>query len=167
VQSSRRLETESQHHLELISLTARLAPDFKTIADFRRDNGEAIRKVCKEFELLHDSIKRALVELDRADRDAAAAWPGRVAHPRDRITQVKQQSQAQNEVGEQMKPSKRGQISLTDPDARSLATSGRGIGVVGYNVQTVFDARHHFIAAREVTNVGHDRNLRPPALGRR
>ena len=56
VQSSRRLEAEAQRNLELIWLTGRLAPDFKTIADFRRDNGEAIRKVCKEFVLLHDLV---------------------------------------------------------------------------------------------------------------
>lgn len=57
VQSSRRLETEAQRNLELIWLTGRLAPDFKTIADFRRDNGEAIRKVCKEFVLLCRQLK--------------------------------------------------------------------------------------------------------------
>ena len=49
------------------------------------------------------------------------------------------------------------QISLTDPDARSMATSGRGTGMVGYNVQTAVDAKHHLIVAHEVTNVGHDR----------
>ena len=49
------------------------------------------------------------------------------------------------------------QISLTDPDARSMATSGRGTGIVGYNVQTVVDTQHHMIVAHEVTNVGHDR----------
>ena len=139
VQSSRRLEAEAQRNLELIWLTGRLAPDFKTIADFRRDNGEAIRKVCKEFvllcrrmklftdgivaidgskfkavnnrdknftdrklaahiEQLEDSIKRYLVELDRADRDGAAVLPGRVAHLKDKITKVKQQIQALNEI---------------------------------------------------------------------
>lgn len=51
------METEAQSNLELIWLTARLAPDFKTIADFRRDNGEAIRKVCKEFVLLCRRMK--------------------------------------------------------------------------------------------------------------
>jgi transposase len=199
VQSSRRLEAEAQCNLELIWLTGRLAPDFKTIADFRRDNGEAIRKVCKEFvllcrrmklftdgivaidgskfkavnnrdknftdrklaariEQLEESIKRYLVELDRADRDAAAVLPGRVAHLKNKITQVKQQIQALNDIGEQMKASEDGQISLTDPDARSMATSGRGTGIVGYNVQTVVDAKHHLILAHEVTNVGHDRN---------
>jgi hypothetical protein len=49
------------------------------------------------------------------------------------------------------------QISLTDPDARSMATSGRGTGIVGYNVQTAVDLKHHLIVAHEVTNLGHDR----------
>jgi hypothetical protein len=199
VQSSRRLETEAQRNLELIWLTGRLAPDFKTIADFRRDNGEAIRRVCNEFvllcrrmklftdgivaidgskfkavnnrdknftdrklqarvEQLEDSIKRYLVELDRADRDATAVLPGRVAHLKEKIAKVKQQMQALEAIGEQMKASEDGQISLTDPDARSMATSGRGTGIVGYNVQTVVDAKHHLIVAHEVTNVGHDRD---------
>jgi hypothetical protein len=183
----------------LIWLTGRLAPDFKTIADFRRDNGEAIRKVCKEFvllcrrmklftdgivaidgskfkavnnrdknftdrklqariEQLEDSIKRYLVELDRADRDATAVLPGRVAHLKEKIAKLKQQMQTLEAIGEQMKASEDGQISLTDPDARSMATSGRGTGIVGYNVQTAMDAKHHLIVAHEVTNVDHDRS---------
>jgi hypothetical protein len=52
VQSSRRLERECQRNIELVWLTGRLMPDFKTVADFRKDNGEAIRKVCREFVLL-------------------------------------------------------------------------------------------------------------------
>jgi len=197
VQSSRRLETEAQRNLELIWLTGRLALDVKTIADFRRDNGEAIRKVCKEFvvlcrrmklfsdgivaidgstfkavnnrdknftdrklqarsEQLEDSIKRYLVELDRADRDATVVLPGRVAHLKEKIAKVKQQMQALEAIGEQIKVSEDGQISLTDPDARSMATSGRGTGIVGYDVQTAVAAKHHLIVAHEVTNVGHD-----------
>lgn len=49
-----------------------------------------------------------------------------------------------------------GQLSKTDPDARSMATSGRGSGIVGYNVQVAVDAKHHLIVAHEVTNLGHD-----------
>ena len=52
VQSSRRLEVEAQRNIELMWLTGRLAPDFKTIADFRKDNPEAIRLVCREFVML-------------------------------------------------------------------------------------------------------------------
>jgi hypothetical protein len=51
-----------------------------------------------------------------------------------------------------------GQISLIDPDARSMATSGRGTGMIGYNVQTAVDTKHHLIVAHEVTNSGHDRD---------
>jgi hypothetical protein len=50
------------------------------------------------------------------------------------------------------------QISLTDPDARAMATNGKGTGMVGYNVQTAVDPTHHLIVAHEVTNVGHDRD---------
>jgi hypothetical protein len=57
------------------------------------------------------------------------------------------------------------QVSLTDPDARSVATSGKGTGIVGYNVQTAVDVENHLIEAHEVTNVGHDRtHLVPMAL---
>jgi transposase len=199
VQSSRRLEREAQRNVELMWLTGRLAPDFKTIADFRKDHGDAIRKVCREFvllcrrlklftdgivaidgskfkavnnrdknftdrklqarmEQLEDSIKRYLVELDRADRDATAVLPSRVDHLKEKIAKVKEQMQTLGEIAERMKASEDGQISLTDPDARSMATSGRGTGIVGYNVQTAVDAKHHMIVAHEVTNVGHDRD---------
>ena len=199
MQSSRRLEREAQRNVELMWLTGRLAPDFKTIADFRKDHGEAIRQVCREFVLLcrrlklfadgivaidgskfkavnnrdknftdrklqarmaqlEESIKRYLLELDRADRDATSVLPSRVAHLKEKIAKVKEQMQALGEVGKPMNASEDQQISLTDPDARSMATSGRGTGIVGYNVQTAVDAKHHMIVAHEVTNVGHDRD---------
>jgi hypothetical protein len=57
------------------------------------------------------------------------------------------------------------QVSLTNPDARSMATSGRDTRIVGYNVQTAVDAEHHLIVSHEVTNEGHDRTqLAPMAL---
>ncbi|MBS0435759.1 IS1182 family transposase [Roseateles sp.] len=199
IQSSRRLEREAQRNVELMWLTGRLAPDFKTIADFRKDHGDAIRKVCREFvllcrrlklftdgivaidgskfkavnnrdknftdrklqarmEQLEQSIQRYLVELDRADRDASAVLPSRVAHLKEKIAKVKDQMRALGQIGDQMEASEDHQISLTDPDARSMATSGRGTGIVGYNVQTAVDAKHHMIVAHEVTNVGHDRD---------
>jgi transposase len=198
VQSSRRLERETQRNIELMWLLNRLTPDFKTIADFRKDNGSAIRNVCREFvllcrrlnlfseaivaidgskfkavnnrdknftdrkleariEQLEDSIARYLAELDRADRDPALVPEARVDHLKEKLEIVKAQIQWLNAVGEQMCNAPDKQISLTDPDARSMATSGRGTGMVGYNVQIAVDAQHHLIVADEVTNRGHDR----------
>jgi transposase len=160
VQSSRRLEAEAQRNIELIWLTGRLAPDFKTIADFRRYHGEAIGKLFKEFvllcrrlklftdgivaidgskfkavnnrdknftdrkleariEQLEDSIKRYLVELDRADRDVAAVLPGRVDHLKDKIAKVKQQIEVLNDIGKQMKASE-GWPDFADRSGRAL-----------------------------------------------
>lgn len=84
--------------------------------------------------------------------------PGRSVHLKERVAKVKPQMQALGVIGEQMKASADGPISLTDPDARSMATGGRGTGTVGQDVQTVADARHHRIVAREVTSVGHARD---------
>jgi transposase len=198
IQSSRRLERETQRNVELISLTGRLMPDFKTIADFRKDNGKAIRSVCREFivlcrslklfseaivaidgskfkavnnrdknftdrklkarmQQLEESIARYLTELDRADREPTLVTEARVDHIKDKLATVKAQIRQLKQIGKQMSQAPDGQISLTDPDARSMATSGRGTGMVGYNVQTAVDAKHHMIVAHEVTNVGHDR----------
>ena len=198
LQSSRRLERETQRNLELIWLTGRLTPDFKTIADFRKDNGVGIRRVCREFivlcrnlnlfseaivaidgskfkavnnrdknftdrklqarmEQLEESVGRYLAELDRADREPTAVSEGRVSRLKEKITHIKEKMQRLNQIGTQMQATPDRQVSLTDPDARSMATSGRGTGIVGYNVQTAVDAKHHLIAAHEVTNIGHDR----------
>jgi transposase len=67
IQSSRRLERETQRNVELMWLTGRLAPDFKTIADFRRDNGRAIRNVCRQFIVLCrrlDLFSQSIVAID-------------------------------------------------------------------------------------------------------
>ena len=199
IQSSRRLERETQRNVELIWLTGKLMPDFKTIADFRKDNGPAIRNVCREFivlcrqlklfseaivaidgskfkavnnrdknftdrklkarmEQLEESIGRYLADLDRADREPTAVSEGQVARLKDKIVGIKAQIERLNEIGRQIQEAPDRQISLTDPDARSMATSGRGTGIVGYNVQTAVDTKHHLIVTHEVTNVGHDRS---------
>jgi transposase len=67
IQSSRRLEREAQRNVELMWRIGRLAPDFKTIADFRRDNGKAIRKVCQQFVLLCrklDLFSQSIIAID-------------------------------------------------------------------------------------------------------
>jgi transposase len=199
IQSSRRLERETQRNVELIWLTGRLSPDFKTIADFRKDNGKAIRRVCREFIVLcrnlnlfseaivaidgskfkavnnrdknftdnklkarmrqlEESIARYLGALDRADRDPTAVSEARVEHLKQKVETVRAQMQQLKQMGEQMAAAPNGQVSLTDPDARSMATSGHRSGVVGYNVQTAVDAKNHMIVAHEVTNSGSDRS---------
>src|SRR4051794_20760655 len=198
VQSSRRLERECQRNIELVWLTGRLMPDFKTIADFRKDNG-AIRKVCGAFvvlcrrlelfsevsvaidgskfkavntrdrnftqakmqrrlEQIDESIARYLSQLDSADLQGEAVPEAKVTRLNEKIATLRQEIQRLNVLNTQMMQTEDKQISLTDPDSRSMATSGRGSGIVGYNVQSAVDTKHHLIVAHEVTNVGSDRS---------
>jgi len=198
IQSSRRLEREAQRNVELMWLTGRLSPDFKTIADFRRDNGPVIRNVCREFILLcrqlnlfsqaaivaidgskfkavnaHDrnftqakldkriqevehSIDRYLTAMETADRDPSDVTETKTTHLHKKIEHLKQQMQDLKAMQARLQEAPSGQISLTDPDVRAMATS-TSRGLVGYNVQTAVDARHHLIVAHEVTNVDSDR----------
>ena len=201
IQSSRRLEREAQRNVELMWLTGRLSPDFKTIADFRRDNGVAIRNVCRQFIVIcrelnlfseaivaidgskfkavnnrdrnfttakmqrrmaqiEESIERYLVAMDSADRaepDIAKLKKDRL---QEKIAGLKQQMQQLKEIDVELRASPDQQLSLTDPDARSM--NNRDGGIVGYNVQTAVDAKHHLIVAHEVTTVGHDRTQLAP-----
>src|SRR5450432_3901818 len=199
VQSSRRLERECQRNIELVWLTGRLMPDFKTIADFRKDNGEAIRGVCREFVVLcrrlelfseasvaidgskfkavntrdrnftqakmqrrlaqiDESIARYLSQLDSADRQGEAVPEAKITRLNEKIATLREEIQRLNGLNTLMMQTEDKQISLTDPDARSMATSGRGSGMVGYNVQTAVDTKNHLVVCHEVTNVGHDRS---------
>lgn len=209
VASSRRLERECQRNVELMWLTGRLAPDFKTIADFRRDNGAGIRSVCRRFvqlcrqlklftqalvaidgskfkavnsrdrnftpakidkrqQQIEQSIQRYLDALETADRTQPAEMEAKTERLHDKIRKLRQQMRQLDEVKERLKTQPDGQLSLTDPDARSMATRGKGTGIVGYNVQVAVDAKHHLIVAHEVTNVGHDRmQLSPMAQAAR
>jgi transposase len=199
VPSSRRLERECQRNIEMIWLTGQLAPDFKTIADFRKDNGKAIREVCREFvalcrkldllvaasvavdgskfkavnardknfteakmkrrlERIDESIARYLSQLETADRHGDAVPEAKVARLKGKIEKLKEEIVRLNAINAEMMKSEDKQISLTDPDARSMATSGKDTGIVGYNVQIAVDTQHHLIVAHEVTNVGSDRH---------
>ena len=199
VQSSRRLEREAARNVELMWLTGRLVPDHKTIADFRKDNGLAIRQVCTRFVALcrqmgllssasvaidgskfkavnnrdrnftrakmdrrmaqiEESVARYLQQLDTADRqEPSEALKTKTSRLKDKIAKLKEQMQNLKKLQVQMLAAPDQQISLTDPDARSMATSGRGSGVVGYNVQVAVETKHHLIIAHEVINEGSDR----------
>lgn len=177
IQSSRRLERETQRNVELMWLLDRLTPDFKTIANFRKDNGKAICKVCSQFVVLCRQLNlltEASVAVD-GSKFKAVNNIGRnfsvhkLARQRERIeaginryladlekADLQRAELDQIEIQLQESPDK--QLSLTDPDARSMTASGRGKGVVGYNVQVAVDTEHHLIVVHEVTNVGHDRS---------
>jgi transposase len=200
VQSSRRLEREAGRNFEVMWLLGRLVPDHKTVADFRKDNGPAIRKVCARFiELcremgllasgsvaidgskfkavnnrdknltrakverrrtqLEESVARYLSQLDTADRqEPSEALAAKTTHLKEKLEKLKEEMERLKVLEAQMLAMPDQQISLTDPDSRSMATSGRGSGVVGYNVQVAVDTEHHLIVTHEVTNVGNDRS---------
>ena len=198
VQSSRRLEREAGRNIEMMWLTGRLAPDFKTIADFRKDNGPAIRAACRQFialcrrlelfthaivaidgskfkavnardknftrasiqrrmEQVEASIERYMSALETADRHDGELAQAKTVRLKDKIAALREQMKAFKALEVEVHAAPDQQISLTDPDARAMATNGKGTGMVGYNVQTAVDPVHHLIVAHEVTNIGHDR----------
>ena len=203
VQSSRRLERECGRNLELVWLTGRLKPDFKTIADFRKDNGPAIRKVCQQFVALcrdmslldgdvvaidgsrfkalnakaknytrgklrqklgeiDKAITRYLGELDRADEvfeQTGTALPeARMERTLRKLEHLQKEAARYRSIERRVDETGETQVSLTDPDARSMATTARMPRIVGYNVQTAVEADHHLIVAHEVTMLGFDRD---------
>jgi len=175
-----------------------LVPDHKTIADFRKDNGGAIKKVCARFvelcrrigllskasvaidgskfkavnnrdknftsakverrrKQLEESVSRYLSQLDTADlQDPSKTLTLKTARIKEKLEKLESEMAKLAAIERQMLAAPDKQISLTDPDSRSMATSGRGSGVVGYNVQVGVDTEHHLIVAHEVTNVGND-----------
>src|SRR6516165_4491054 len=199
IPSSRRLERECQRNIEMIWLTGQLAPDFKTIADFRKDNGKAIREVCREFvalcrkldllsaasiaidgskfkavnardknfteakmkrrlERIDESIARYLSQLETADRYGDAVPEAKVERLKSKVEKLKEEIVRLNAINAEMMKSEDKKVSLTEPEALSMATSGKDTGIVGYNVQAAVDTKNHLIVAHEVTNVGTDRH---------
>ena len=200
VQSSRRLEREAGRNVEVMWLTGRLVPDHKTIADFRKDGGAAIKQVCVQFieicrkigllaassvaidgskfkavnnrdknftrakmqrrlEQIEESVARYLHQMDSADRqEPSLANTTKTTRLKEKIAKLREEMQHLKTLAARMLATPDQQISLTDPDSRSMATSGRGSGVVGYNVQVAVDIKHHLIVTHDVTNVGNDRS---------
>jgi transposase len=200
VQSSRRLERDAGRNVEVMWLLGRLVPDHKTVADFRKDSGHAIRKVCARFveicremnllatasvaidgskfkavnnrdrnftraklerrrAQLEESVTRYLSQLDTADRqEPSEALVTKTTRLKEKLAKLGEEMQRLDGLETRMLAAPDQQISLTDPDSRSMATSGRGSGVVGYNVQVAVDTEHHLIVTHEVTNVGTDRS---------
>ncbi len=107
---------------------------------------------------IEESVARYLEQLDTADRhEPSEALAAKTTWLKEKIARLSEEMQRLTALEAQMLVSPDQQISLTDPDARSMATSGRGSGVVGYNVQIAVETEHHLIVAHEVTNVGSDR----------
>ena len=205
VHSSRRLEREAGRNLEVIWLLGRLAPDHKTIADFRKDNGPAIKKVCAKFielcremgllakasvaidgskfkavnsrdnnftkgklerrlKQIEESVARYLSQIETADRHAAAGEDASETvvltktRLKEKLAKLEEEVKRLKAIEKEVLASSDRQISLTDPDCRSMATSGRGSGMVAYNVQSAVDTENHLIVAHEVTNEGSDRS---------
>src|SRR6201984_3686395 len=164
VQSSRRLEREAGRNIEVMWLMGRRVPDRKTMADFRKDNGGAIRRVCARFIMLcrrldlfaevsvvidgskfkavnnrdknftrakmerrlgqiEESVARYLHQLDSADRqEPSLARTPQSTRPQEKIAKLKEEMERLKALDVQMLGTPDQQISLTDPDARSLAT---------------------------------------------
>jgi transposase/uncharacterized small protein (DUF1192 family) len=205
VHSSRRLEREAGRNLDVIWLLGRLAPDHKTIADFRKDNGPPIKKVCAQFvelcrqmgllakasvaidgskfkavnsrdnnftkgklerrlKQIEESVARYLSQIDTADRHAAAGEDNletvllTKTRLKEKLAALEEEVKRLKAIEKQVLASPDQQVSLTDPDCRSMATSGRGSGMVAYNVQSAADTENHLIVAHEVTNDGSDRS---------
>ncbi len=198
IQSSRRLERECYRNVELIWLTGRLMPSFKTIADFRKDNKKAIRRVCTEFvgvcrelelfsatlvaidgskfkavnsrdknftrksvkrrlQKTQANIDRYLAKLDVADQEEPEIREVTAEELKQKIASMEAKMEQLKAHEAEVEAHPDSQVSLTDPDARSMMKAGGG-STVGYNVQTAVDIKHHMIAAHEVTNAPSDRS---------
>ncbi len=198
IQSSRRLERESHRNVELIWLTGRLMPDFKTIADFRKDNRQAIRRVCMEFvgvcrelnlfsatlvaidgskfkavnsrdknftkksvkrrqQKTQANIDRYLAKLDAVDKEEPEIREVTAKELKQKIASMQAKMEQLKQYEAEVEAHPDSQVSLTDPDARSMIKAGGG-STVSYNVQTAVDSKHHLIVAHEVTNATSDRS---------
>jgi transposase len=199
VRSSRRLEREAQRNVEVMWLLGKLAPDHKTIADFRRDNAKPIREVFREFTVMcrrlelyggqlvaidgskfkaansrdrnftkrklerlnqraDKEIQRYLEELDEVDEQEQDNEKPTAEELQEKIEWLRGRKKEYAELQERMDQSGESQVSLTDPDARSMVLGSNRGTEVAYNVQISVDAKHKLILDHEVTNAGNDKN---------
>jgi transposase len=189
--SSRQLEKEAGRNVELMWLMRKLRPDFKTIADFRRDNAEGIKKVCREFTLwckrlelfggelvaidgskfgavnsakrnftgkklrrmireIDDKIDQYLKDLHRQDQQEAGPQSLSREQLKEKIERYRERRAHYEQLKSDLEHSGRSQISLTDPESRSMRV-GHGVEV-SYNVQIVVDQKNKLLVEHEVTN---------------
>jgi transposase len=201
LRSSRKLEQETHRNVELMWLLHKLTPDFKTIADFRRDNPQALKAVCREFTLLckqldlfggqlvaidgskfravnskernvtgpglerllrgiEARIVEYLDELDKRDQTEADTPTPTATALQEKIAALCTRRDKYNALLAQLTESGETQLSLTDPESRSMKVRG-GVDVC-YNVQTAVDDKHKLIVAQDVTNAATDRDLLSP-----
>jgi hypothetical protein len=112
---------------------------------------------------IEESVARYLQQLDSADRqEPSEALETKTYRLKEKIDKLKEQMRRLEILKIRMLATPDQQISLTDPDARSMATSGRGSGIVGYNVQVAVETTHHLIITHEVINEGSDRSQLSP-----
>src|SRR6185503_4672865 len=123
-----------------------------------RDKNFTEAKMKRRLERIEESIARYMAQLESADRRGDAVPEAKIVRFKDKIVKLNEEIARLSANNAEMMKSKDKQISLTDPDARSMATSGKDTGIVGYNVQTAVDTKNHLIVAHEVTNVGTDRH---------
>ena len=115
-----------------------------------------------KVEQVNASIARYLRALDQADREESDIAEAKSVRLKEKIAGLRRQMQALKVMEQTVQDAPDQQVSLTDPDARSMATSGKGTATVGYNVQIAVDAEHHLIVAHEVINQGYDRHQLAP-----
>lgn len=195
IRSSRKLEQESGRNIELMWLVRKLQPDFKTIADFRKENTKALKEVCRAFTLLcrelnlfggelvavdgskfkavnsrdrnftekklarlltqiDEKIAAYLNDLDRQDQGESSPSKLTTEELKKKLERVRSRRDGYQQMQKALDGSDERQISLTDPDSRSMKVR-QGTDVC-YNVQTAVDAQHKLIVAHEVTNAVTD-----------
>jgi transposase len=213
VRSSRKLERECHRNLEAIWMMRKLAPDFKTIADFRKDNVDRVKSVFREFvsflqdidlvegklasldgskvracnsrkknfnseylatrlKRVEERVDRYLRELERNDQvddveveDEDRKLIGkRNEYLKAKLEKLKRSRKELEEIRKRMEESGKDEISLTDPDSRSMRNNGRI--EVCYNAELAVDKKEHIVVNYDVTNDANDvKQLSPMAKG--